>query len=206
MSYINETIDACEGFGWSGGPEFNTRIKVLLNGRERRNANWGQARHRYTLPFQNISADQYRSIRQMFEVCMGMLHAFQYIDPLDNYADNEEFGIGTGAPVTYQLSKLSSIDGVFYQREVYALATNPVVTSNNAPIVPSEIDLDRGLVTINATLGAVLRWTGPFRVWVRFNQDWLPFSIDNRRGGSDYARNGSVELVELPPPELEVET
>lgn len=205
MSYINETIDACEGYGWAGGPEFNTRVKVLLNGRERRNANWSQPRHRYTLPFQNISEDQYRSIRQMFEVCMGMLHAFQYIDPLDNYADNQEFGIGTGSLETYQLSKLSSIDGVFFQRAVYALAVAPVITSNNVPIVPTSIDLDRGLVQINAALGAVLRWTGPFRVWVRFNNDWLPFSIDNRRGGNDYARNGQVELIELPPPE-EVET
>lgn len=206
MSYINEVIDACEGFGWSGGPEFNTRIKVLLNGRERRNANWSQARHRYALPFQNISGTQYSAIRQMFEVCMGMLHAFQYIDPLDNVADNEEFGIGTGALETYQLSKLSAIDGVIYQREVYALATNPAVTSNNVPIVPSFIDLDRGLVEINAPFGEVLRWSGSFRVWVRFNQDWLPFSIDNRRGGNDYARNGQVELIEVPPPEPEVET
>lgn len=137
---------------------------------------------------------------------MGMLHVFQYIDPLDNYADNEEFGTGTGAPAVYQLSKLSSIDGVIYQREVYALPANPTVTSNNSPIIPSVIDLDRGLVTINAPPGAVLRWTGSFRVWVRFNQDWLPFSIDNRRGGSDYARNGQVELIEVPPPEPEIET
>lgn len=206
MAYINEVIDACEGYGWSGGPEFNTRIKVLLNGRERRNANWTQARHRYALPFQNISADQYANIRQMFEVCMGMLHAFQYIDPLDNFADNEEFGIGTGSPETYQLSKLSTIDGVIYQREVYALAVAPTFTANNVPFSPTSIDLDRGLVVINRPNGQVLRWTGSFRVWVRFNQDWLPFSIDNRRGGSDYARNGQVELIELPPPELEVET
>lgn len=201
--YLNATIDACETFGWSGGPEFNTRIKVLANGRERRNANWTQARHRYALPFQNISADQYAAIRNMFQVCMGMLHAFQYVDPLDNYADNEVFGIATGSPTEYQLSKLSVVDAVTYQREVYALTVMPTFTANNTPFVPTSVDLDRGTAIINRPNGQVLRWTGHFLVWVRFNQDWLPMSIDNRRGGNDYARNGQVELIELPPPEVE---
>jgi uncharacterized protein (TIGR02217 family) len=202
MAYLNAYLDECAAFGWTGGPEFKTRIRVLTNGRERRNADWAQGRHRYTLPFMNIGEEQYRAIRQMFETCRGMLHTFRYRDLLDYHADNEEFGIGTGATAEYQLSKLSQIDGVIYQREVYALAVMPVITSNHAPIVPSAVDLDRGKVVINATAGHVLRWTGNFDVWVRFNHDALPFSIDDRRGGGDYARNGQVELIEdAPPPE-----
>lgn len=203
MAHLNAYLDACAAYGWSGGPEFKTRIRTLANGRERRNADWAQGRHRYTLPFLNIGEEQYRAIRQMFETCRGMLHTFRYRDPLDYHADQAEFGIGTGAPHEYQLSKLSQIDGIIYQREVYALAAMPSITSNNSPIVPSSIDLDRGTVLINATLGHVLRWSGDFDVWVRFNQDWLPFSIDNRRGADDYARNGQIELLEDAAPDAE---
>ena len=69
MTHLRPYIDACETFGWSGGQEFNTRLVTLLNGRERRNANWSQGRHRYTLPFQNLMREQYRAVRQMHEVC-----------------------------------------------------------------------------------------------------------------------------------------
>lgn len=203
MAYLNEYLDACAAYGWSGGPEFKTRIKVLLSGRERRNADWAQGRHRFTLPFLNIDDDAYRAIRQMFEVCRGMLHAFRYRDPLDHTAMAAEFGIGTGTLQTYQLSKLSAIDGVIYQREVYALPSAPVITVNGVVTAPALVDLDRGTVTINAALGTVLRWSGDFDVWVRFDQDWLPFSIDSRRGHDDYARNGSVNLIEVAPPEEE---
>lgn len=202
MSYLNAYLDECAAYGWSGGPEFNTRVKVLLNGRERRNADWSQGRHRYTLPFNNISQESYRAIRQMFEVCRGMLHGFRYVDPLDHESDNEEFGEGDGSEVEFQLSKLSVIDGVTYQREVYALPSIPTITINGVQTAGFVADMDRGLITFSVppANGAVLRWTGSFDVWVRFNQDWLPFSIDNKRADG-YAHNGSIELIELPPPE-----
>lgn len=212
--YLRAFIDACEGFGWSGGPEFSTRIKTLQNGRERRNANWAQPRHRYTLPFLNIGQDQYRAIRQMFEVCQGMANAFLYRDQLGYSAQNQLFAVADGR-TEYQLTTLSIIDGVSYQREVTALyvpdasgdcvQATPVVTVNGTPTAVT-VDYDRGTVLFSPapTIGAILRWSGEFAVWVRFDQDWLPMSIDNRRGG-DYAINGNVQLLELPPPE-EVET
>lgn len=213
--YVRAFIPACEGFGWSGGPEFKTRIRVLANGRERRNADWAQECNRYTLPFLNLGAEQYRSIRQMFQVCRGMAHDFLYRDPLDFEADTEEFGIGDGAAVEFQLSKLSAIEGVIYQREVHALyvpgsngsdaePSSIAVTVNGVPTSVT-VNYDRGTVVFAAppAIGAVLRWSGQFAVWVRFDIDWLPFSIDDRRGSSDYARNGQIVLKEDHPPEAE---
>ena len=62
MAHLNSYLDACAAYGWSGGPEFKTRIRLLANGRERRNADWSQGRHRYTLPFLNIGEARYRAI------------------------------------------------------------------------------------------------------------------------------------------------
>jgi uncharacterized protein (TIGR02217 family) len=213
--HLRAYIDACQAYGWSGSQDFNTRVTTLANGRERRNANASQGRHRYTVPFQNISREEYRSIRQMHEVCLGMLHAFLYFDPLANEADAQLFAVGDGATTQFQLSTLSVIDGVSYQRQVTALyrpgdngeavPSTVTVTVNGAPTVVT-LNEDRGLVIFAAApaLGANLRWSGLFSVWVRFDSDTLPFSIDNRRG-EGYAHNGTVTLIEVPPPE-EIET
>lgn len=210
--YLRSFIDACEGFGWTGGPEFKTRLRVLMNGRERRNADWSQAKHRYTLPFLNLRADSYRAVRQMFEVCMGMLNAFLYVDPLDNEAEEEVFATGDGVTTSFQLTKFSQIDGVIYQRLIFALYTpgdggdavnsSIVVTVNGIPTAVT-VDYDRGTVAFSVAPanGAILRWSGQFATWVRFNQDWLPMSIDNK-GDGDFYRNGSVELIEVAEPEV----
>lgn len=212
--YLKAFIPACESFGWSGGPEFKTRLRVLTNGRERRNADWAQERNRYTIPFQNIGRDEYTSVRQMFQTCQGMLHSFLYRDPLDDEAAAEVFAVADGSS-EYQLTKASIIDGVVYQRKIYALYTpgadglavqaTPAVTVNGTPTAVT-VDYERGTVIFGAppTPGAILRWSGSFAVWVRFDADWLPMSLDNRRG-TDYAHNGSITLMELPGP-VEVET
>lgn len=207
--YLRAYIDQCASYGWTGGQEFQTRIRLLSNGRERRNADWSQGRHRFTIPFQNIGSEGYQAVRQMHEVCRGMLHAFLYLDPLNNEADDELFAVADGSS-EYQLTTTSVIDGVSYQREVSALyipgdngsavQVTPIVMVNGTPTAVT-VDYDRGKVLFGAppTPGAVLRWSGRYSVWVRFNNDWLPFSVDNRRG-VDFAHNGTIELLELPPP------
>jgi len=212
--YVRAFITACEAFGWNGGPSFQTRIKTLSNGRERRNADWSQEKNKYVLPFQNINPEAYRSIRQMFQVCRGMAHTFLYRDPLDFEAANEEFGIGDGATREFQLSKLSAIEGVIYQREVHALyapgadgeaQTSAITVTVNGSPTAVTVDHDRGLVifAVAPANGTVLRWSGAFAVWVRFDTDWLPFSIDNLVAG-DFAHNGQVALIEEPEPEEEL--
>ena len=200
MAYLDAYLQPCPGYGWNGGPEFRTSIVEMANGRERRNADWSQARHRYSTPYLNIGKDAYRLIKQMHLVCRGQLHAFRFRDQLDYQATNEIFGIGDGVEVEFPLRKVSTIDGISYDRFVYAILTASVTV--NGSVATPTIDMDRGTVTFAAppTDGHILRWTGEFDIWVRFNQDYLPFSIDNPD-----ATNGTVDLLEVPPPEL-VET
>ena len=64
------------------------------------------------------------------------------------------------------------------------------------------MNLRTGVLTFTAAPanGAVLRWSGTFDVWVRFTDDYLPFSIDDRDASLEYRVNGSVGLIEVPPP------
>lgn len=199
MSYLDAYIEQCPAFGWEVSPGFKTEIVELKNGHENRFAMWANVRHRFSLPFLNITRESYRNIKQLHLVCRGRLHVFRYQDPLDHQADNDVFAVGDGVETVFQLGKTSTIDGVSYDRQVFAIVS-AVVTVNNAPSSPT-IDMDRGTVTFVSppTNGHILRWTGVFDAWVRFANDELPFSLDNANADENFI-NGSVDLVEVQPP------
>lgn len=200
MAHIQASFQKCAGFGWQGGAEFMTQVVQLQSGRERRNAMWAEGRHRYTAPFLNISKEAYREIKRLHMVCRGQLHAFQFRDELDYESDQETFAIGDGTKDTFQLAKVSLIDGIQYNRNVYCI-DGPIVVRVNG-VVTSAYTLDplRGIIVFDEppAADAVLDWTGNFFVWVRFAQDFLPFTLDNRN-----ATNGTVDLIEVPAPEPE---
>lgn len=201
--HLDAYITPCPTFGWEGGPEFLTEIVPLRNGREVRTARWDRVRHKFTAPYMNITKEAFRDIKRMHLVCRGMLHAFRWRDQLDYQATDEIFGTGDGVEDTFQLGKFSILDGVEYYREVFALVDTPVITVNGVPTTAFSINLRTGEVVFDAppAAAAVLRWTGEFDIWVRFNSDYLPFSLDNPD-----ATNGTVELLEVAPPDEAVST
>lgn len=199
--YFDAYLDVCPAFGWVGGPSFETRVITLANGRERRNGNWQQPRNKYAAPYQNISDEDYQKILTMFMVCQGRLHCFRFKDYLNFEAVDQQFGVGDGVQTEFQLTTVFTVSGIPYGRNVYALVGTPVVTVNGTPTAVT-VDMDRGRVTFGAppALSAVLEWSGEFDVWVRFADDDLPFSIDNRSPDAGQIINGSVNLIEVPPP------
>lgn len=208
--YLKAYLRPCPGYGWTGGGEFSTRIVEMANGRERRNASWSQPRHRYSTPFNNISKVAYRELKSMHMVARGQLHAFLFRDELDFEAVNELFGVGDGVTLEFPLSKISVEDGVSYQRLVHALYSpdtdgsaqeeTPTITANGSPAGTFAADYERGIIVfaVAPANGVELRWSGIFSIWVRFAQDYLPFSLDNPD-----ATNGSVDLIEVPEPDEE---
>ena len=200
--YFDAYLDVCPAFGWEGGPSFETRLIGLANGRERRNGNWQQPRHKYSAPFHNITTEDYRKILTMFMACQGRLHCFRFRDELNYQADDQQFGVGNGSQTEFQLTTVFTVNGIPYGRNVYALVGTPVVTVNGTPTTAFSVDMDRGLLTFDSAPAgsAVLEWSGEFDVWVRFDNDDLPFSIDNRSPDAGQIINGSVNLIEVPPP------
>jgi uncharacterized protein (TIGR02217 family) len=198
--HLDAYFAPCPGYGWDITPVFRTLVTELQNGDEYRNAEWIECRHRATAPFLNISKDAYREIKRMFLVCRGMLHAFRFKDELDNTASDEVFAIGDGTTDEFQLLKVSVADGVEYQRNVYALriGTPPTITVDEVPTTAFTVNDRTGKVLFDTPPppGSVLRWSGPFDLWVRFATDEIPFSLDNPN-----ATNGQVIVWEVPPPD-----
>lgn len=209
MAYRRVYIPACEAFGWSGGPGFQTRIVEMASGRNRRNADWDQPKHRFVVGFQNIPPELYAGIKQLHLNSQGMLHTFLFRDRLDYQADNALAAVATPGQTVVQLGKATQMDGVVYERKVFALYSpdpndpggaipvTPVIRVNNVVTGGWTFDRDRGLAFPPSPLsgGQSISWSGEFSLWVRFNQDDLPFSIDNRTE-QGFAVNGQVELVE----------
>lgn len=194
--HLNAYLQPCPGFGWQGGPEFSTQIVELQSGRERRNARWDQARHRYSAPYNNISHEAYEEIKRMFMVCRGQLHAFRFRDELDFEADDELFAVGDGVLEEFQLAIISIVDNEPQYRYIFA-PVDAIEIFVDGVAATATVDYMRGTVTFDTPPadGAVLTWSGLFDVWVRFTQDYLPSSIDNVK-----VVNTSVDLIETAPP------
>lgn len=197
--FIDVELEICPAFGWVGGPTFNTRIVTTQSWIERRNANNIECRHNYSLPLQNITEDVYLdTLKQAFLACRGQLHSFKVKDYNDFSANGELFAEGDGVTKVFQLSKISNFGIASYTRIITKPQTG-VVVKVGATVTAVTIDPLTGLVTFAAAPanGALLTWTGEFRVPVRFNSDVLNTTIDNRQGNGDFIINGSVDLIEV---------
>lgn len=198
--FINSELIVCPGYGWQGGPEFDTRIATTKSGVERRNANNIECRHSYILPVANISSIEYLvKLKQAFMACRGQLHSFKIKDWSDHSANREAFGIGDGTRTVFPLRK-DSIFGVAVYTRFIEKPNNDVVIRINGSITSAyTLDHLTGLVTFNTAPAddAVIDWTGTFCVPVRFNSDILSNSIDNLLGEGIFAMNGSITLIEV---------
>lgn len=195
MTTINAELDLCPGYGWQVQPEFNTLIKQLRSGRERRRSLQEYVKHRYALPFNNITDAAYLSeLKSVFLVCRGAAESFLVKDYSDFSANHAVFGAGDGSETEFELFVVSTFGSANYARRIF-YPINPVFYVDDTPVAASVAD---GVVTFDVApgVGTVLSWSGEFRVPVRFATDTFPMTIDNR-SGEHYVMNGSVELLEV---------
>lgn len=92
MAFIESRLLDKVAMGFSGGPEFRTRVVALANGREKRNIDWSQPRRRYVAPYGNKAPDVYASLLAAFTACRGQAHGFRFKDWLDYVATDEPLG------------------------------------------------------------------------------------------------------------------
>lgn len=190
-------LKVCPTFGWMGGPNFETLIKRLRNGHERRRALWGTTKHSYSLPFQNISSQEYLTgLKSLFLSALGQTHSFLVKDYTDFTAESEAVGVGNGIDTSFPLVKNYTFGSSGYTRRIL-FPISPDVFVNGLPVT-SEYDPDTNEVVLDSAPagGSVITWSGEFRVLVRFNSDAFPMSIETKGPNGSFI-SGSVDLVEV---------
>lgn len=199
MTFYNVELDICPAYGWSGGPAARTRIRTLRNGHERRNVEADLSRRRFILPWQNNLEEQYRNdILNAHMAMHGMAHSFKVKDWTDFESDGDSQGLAPSGSTPVQLVRTYTFGPVTRVRPITKPDTSTVVIYQNGTPKSGTTDPLTGLFTptTNWTPGAAL--TADFRFWVpvRFDNDFLSTSVDNRNR-EGYIVNGNVELIEV---------
>lgn len=194
---IDVELDICPAYGWQAMPEFNTLIKQTRDGRETRRALWGMVKHRYALPFQNITDDAYlMHLKSLFLAARGMEESFLAKDFSDYRAENAVFGVGDGAETEFDLLLPYTFGVAGYSRRIM-YPVDPVFRAGGVPVAATFDPVTKRVVfDVAPDPAAILTWSGEFRVPVRFASDAFAMTIDNR-SGDNYVMNGSVELLEV---------
>lgn len=194
---INAELEVCSGYGWQGAPEFNTLIKQLRSGHERRRPLWDVVKHRYMLPLNNITDAAYLTkVKSVFLAARGAAHSFLVRDESDYIADDAFFGVGTGAETSFPLYIQSVFGSEAYDRRIM-YPVNPTFYVNGvAATATFNTSTKQVVFAAPPASGALLTWSGEFRVLVRFASDSLPMTIDNK-SANGYAMNGTIELMEV---------
>ena len=194
---IDVELDICPAYGWQAMPEFNTLVKTTRDGREVRRALWGVVKHRYTLPFQNITDASYLThLKSLFLAARGMEESFLAKDFSDHRAESAVFGVGDGDETTFDLLLPYSYGVAGYTRRIM-YPVDPVFRVSGAVVAATFDPVSKRVIFDEApAAAAVLTWSGEFRVPVRFASDAFAMTIDNR-SGDNYVMNGSVELLEV---------
>ena len=198
MATTGLVLEPTPAYGFVGGPEFHTSMYSLQSGQERRNADWSQARHKYSAPYRNITEDAYLQLRQLFLVCRGRNKSFLFREWLDYKTTTQAIGTGDGATKTFQLITTVTLGAYSYTRIITKPEVATVVCSvDGSPVTVDGIDAETGIATLAVAPAqdAVVTWTGQYYVPVRFDNDYLPFSLDNRNPSTAII-NGTIDLIE----------
>lgn len=184
-------------FGFQCGPTFKTTVVTMKNGREARNADWSQAKHKATAQFNALTEAQFLYLKDLCLSCRGMAYAFLFRDWTDYKATDAQFGVGDGVTKTFQLSKTSSLPGgTPYIRTIRAPDAGVVVKVAGTVTAASVSSADGSVVFTTApAAGAVLTWTGTYHIVMRFDSDDLLATIVDKSNGQ-FILSGSVDLLE----------
>lgn len=183
MTYINTRLDECVAYGFSGGPEWNTLIVPLANGREQRNGQWLYPKHRYSAQFMNINPEDRNTILAAFHAARGQLHVFRFKDWNDYTGTAQPFIQINGI---WRMAKRYTFGSEVSNRLIQAPVSGAISLSGGSL---ANLDFQTGIYNGNAS---GITWTGQFDVWVRFASDYNAFTIGNWQ-----KHTADIELVEV---------
>lgn len=131
--------------------EWSTDVVEVFSGAEQRNANWTQARHRYSADMIPWRESDVLAFKAWVQVLKGRAIGFRLRDPLDHADDGAGYlgtGYGTGLP-TYPMVKRYAVGALTHDRRI----TKPgaVTLKRNGSAVA--VGIGTGQATVDAATG-----------------------------------------------------
>lgn len=177
--------------GSTGGPAFKTTVVETTGGDEQRNRNWSKARSYFNAAPGVKTAAQMVDFRNFFLVANGKAFSWRFKDFGDftSAADHvgtptfldQTIGTGTGALLTFQLSKTYAVGAYSYVRTITRPVSGTVILSINGVqklpgdgTYPWSVNVETGLITFSAAAPPnteLVKAGFEFDVLCRFNTD-----------------------------------
>jgi uncharacterized protein (TIGR02217 family) len=184
-------------YGATGGPGFSTQVVAAASGFEQRNANWQQARARYTVGMGLVSEVGLHELIAFFRARRGRAYGFRFKDWSDFTSGvtgsapspvDQVIGVGDGASLQFPLVKTYASGEGGQVRPI----TKPVAGTVRIALDAVEqasgwtVDAVTGIVTFDAppAEGEVIQAGFEFDVPVRFDTDVLDLSLETFRAGA----------------------
>lgn len=203
--------------GASGGPGFNTTIRALTNGFEKRNRNWSVARGRWDVGYGIDNKADLEGVINTFYAVNGMADGFRFKDWSDfQIGDNitpdvtTRQLIGTTDTVTanFQIFKRYTRGSTFFDRTINKIVVgtarlwvNNVEITEGAGAGEFTIDNDTGIITLGSTLvaqsGTEVEILCEFDVPVRFNTDQLEINVEGFFNIDSVISIPSIDIIEI---------
>lgn len=194
--FIEERLLDTVAYGSQFGQEFKTRVKTLKSGADRRNADWSMPLGKYTVRYDLLEDADHALVAHAHMACMGRLIPFRFKNWADYKATDEAIGTGTGVSQIIQLLRNYTFGPVTLSRPIKKPVTETVVIKVAGVPSAAVVDYTTGKITITATSGAAITWSGEFDIPVRFESDRLDIDISATSHGGMLILNSDVGLIE----------
>lgn len=178
--FIEERLLDCASYGTQYGSAFNTAVVTLNSGHERRNAQWEYPQGKFNIVFNSLKQADQQKVQQAFYVCRGRWAGFRLKNFSDYLAENQPLGLATGQQQTLQLMVSYQFGNATFERPIKKPVAGTVKLFANGVEIAAQLDHTTGLISFIATDGAVLTWSGEYDIPVRFDNDDIQWSVDNR--------------------------
>src|SRR5574343_127633 len=193
MAFHEINLDDGIAYGAQGGPGFRTQIQTLDSGAEERISRWTTPRRTYDISYGIKDHSDVAAIIEFFIGRQGAAHGFRFKDFHDCSTatthvdevlggaapayDDQEFGVGDGVTLQFQLTK-QYVSGIAIRNRTITKPRSGTFTIGMNGTLKTEgvhytINYSSGIVTFATAPAplAVLTWGGKFDVPVRFAEE-----------------------------------